>query len=41
VDWANLKTRLAQNGVQEKLTKLWVDRCLREIGEREPVTSSQ
>jgi NAD(P)H-flavin reductase len=35
VDWANLKTRLAQNGVEEKLTKLWIDRCLREIGVRE------
>ena len=35
VDWANLKTRLAQNGVQEKLTKLWIDRSLREIGARE------
>src|ERR1700726_4624976 len=35
VDWSNLRTRLAQNGVQEKLTKLWIDRCLKQIGVRE------
>jgi len=34
VDWANLRTRLSQNGVQEKLTKQWIDRCLRELGAR-------
>ncbi len=34
VDWGNLRTRLSQNGVQEKLTKQWVDRCLRHIGAR-------
>ena len=32
VDWSNLRTRLSQNGVQEKLTKQWIDRCLRQIG---------
>ncbi|MEI9814474.1 MAG: hypothetical protein WDO18_18330 [Acidobacteriota bacterium] len=32
VDWANLRTRLAQNGVQEKLTKQWIDRCLHHLG---------
>ena len=37
VDWANLRTRLSQNGVQEKLTKQWIDRCLRQMGEREVV----
>jgi len=37
VDWANLRTRLSQNGVQEKLTKQWIDRCLREMGAREAV----
>jgi len=37
VDWGNLRTRLSQNGVQEKLTKQWIDRCLRQIGAREPV----
>jgi NADPH-dependent glutamate synthase beta subunit-like oxidoreductase/NAD(P)H-flavin reductase len=34
VDWANLRTRLQQNGVQEKLTKQWIDRSLRQIGAR-------
>ncbi len=34
VDFANLRTRLTQNGAQEKLTKLWIDRCMREIGAR-------
>ena len=28
VDFRTLRRRLSQNGVQEKLTKLWVDRCL-------------
>jgi NAD(P)H-flavin reductase len=31
VDFANLRARLGQNGVQEKLTKLWVDRSLRQL----------
>jgi len=35
VDWGNLRTRLSQNGVQEKLTRQWIDRCLRQIGARE------
>ena len=35
VDFANLRTRLSQNGVQEKLTKQWIDRCLRLLGARE------
>jgi NADPH-dependent glutamate synthase beta subunit-like oxidoreductase/NAD(P)H-flavin reductase len=35
VDWSNLRTRLSQNGVQEKLTKLWIDRCLRNLGARQ------
>ncbi|MEP6961178.1 MAG: FAD-dependent oxidoreductase, partial [Acidobacteriota bacterium] len=39
VDWANLRTRLSQNGVQEKITKQWIDRCLRQIGVRgQPAT---
>jgi NAD(P)H-flavin reductase len=37
VDWGNLRTRLSQNGVQEKLTKQWIDRCLRGNGAREEV----
>jgi NADPH-dependent glutamate synthase beta subunit-like oxidoreductase/NAD(P)H-flavin reductase len=34
VDWNTLRTRLSQNGVQEKLTKQWIDRCLRRLGVR-------
>jgi NAD(P)H-flavin reductase len=32
VDFSNLRTRLSQNSVQEKLTKQWIDRCLNQIG---------
>jgi len=40
VDWGTLRTRLSQNGVQEKLTKQWIDRCLRQLGVRpEPQTA--
>ena len=34
VDFSNLRTRLAQNGVQEKLTKEWIGHSLRELGMR-------
>jgi NADPH-dependent glutamate synthase beta subunit-like oxidoreductase/NAD(P)H-flavin reductase len=34
VDFTALHRRLAQNGAQEKLTKLWIDRCLHRLGER-------
>ena len=34
VDFANLRTRLGQNGVQEKLTRLWIDRSLRALNLR-------
>jgi NADPH-dependent glutamate synthase beta subunit-like oxidoreductase/NAD(P)H-flavin reductase len=34
VEFGSLHSRLSQNGVQEKLTKLWVDHCLRAIGVR-------
>jgi hypothetical protein len=34
VDFANLRGRLSQNNVQEKLTRLWIDRSLRQIGLR-------
>jgi cystathionine beta-lyase/cystathionine gamma-synthase len=34
VEFASLRSRLGQNGAQEKLTKLWVDHCLRTIGVR-------
>ena len=39
VDFASLHTRLSQNGVQEKLTKQWIDRCLRRIGAREELVA--
>ena len=35
VDFDILRARLAQNGVQEKLTRLWVDRSLRQLGLRQ------
>jgi NADPH-dependent glutamate synthase beta subunit-like oxidoreductase/NAD(P)H-flavin reductase len=35
VDFPTLRRRLSQNGTQEKLTKLWVDRCLKHLGRRE------
>jgi NADPH-dependent glutamate synthase beta subunit-like oxidoreductase/NAD(P)H-flavin reductase len=34
VEFSSLRSRLSQNGVQEKLTKLWIDHCLRAIGAR-------
>ncbi len=34
VDFTVLRTRLNQNSVQEKLTRLWIDRCLRQVGAR-------
>jgi len=34
VDFPTLRRRLSQNGAQEKLTKLWVDRCLKHLGRR-------
>jgi NAD(P)H-flavin reductase len=41
VDFASLRTRLSQNGVEEKLTKQWIDRCLRQIGAREVMAASR
>jgi hypothetical protein len=35
VDFGNLRTRLSQQGAQEKLTKLWIDRSLRKLGLRQ------
>jgi NADPH-dependent glutamate synthase beta subunit-like oxidoreductase/NAD(P)H-flavin reductase len=35
VDFASLRARLGQNGVQEKLTRLWIDRSLRQLGLRQ------
>src|SRR5579885_293501 len=34
VDFPTLRRRLSQNGAQEKLTKLWIDRCLKHLGRR-------
>jgi hypothetical protein len=34
VDFDVLRARLSLNGVQEKLTKLWIDRSLRNLGVR-------
>ena len=34
VDFSTLRRRLSQNGAQEKLTKLWIDRCLKHLGRR-------
>src|SRR5262249_24278228 len=39
VDFRTLRRRLSQNGVQEKLTKLWVDRCLQHLGERPAIAA--
>jgi NADPH-dependent glutamate synthase beta subunit-like oxidoreductase/NAD(P)H-flavin reductase len=39
VEFGSLRSRLAQNGAQEKLTKLWVDHCLRSIGARPELVS--
>ncbi|MEX2296214.1 MAG: FAD-dependent oxidoreductase [Dongiaceae bacterium] len=35
VDFKGLRKRLTQNGVQEKLTAQWIDRCLVQLGRRE------
>jgi NAD(P)H-flavin reductase len=34
VDFGGLRARLQQNGVQEKLTRLWIDRSLKNLGLR-------
>ncbi len=34
VDFPALHERLGQNAIEEKLTKLWIDRCLRHLGRR-------
>ena len=35
VDFGVLRQRLDQNAAQEKLSRLWIDRCLRHLGERQ------
>jgi NADPH-dependent glutamate synthase beta subunit-like oxidoreductase/NAD(P)H-flavin reductase len=39
VDFDALRARLSLNGVQEKLTRLWIDRCLRQTGARRELAS--
>jgi hypothetical protein len=39
VDFASLRARLGQNGVQEKLTRLWIDRSLRALSLRTSVAA--
>jgi NADPH-dependent glutamate synthase beta subunit-like oxidoreductase/NAD(P)H-flavin reductase len=41
VDFGSLRTRLSQNGAQEKVTRLWIDHCLRDIGARGPASLSR
>jgi NADPH-dependent glutamate synthase beta subunit-like oxidoreductase/NAD(P)H-flavin reductase len=40
VDWAMLNERLRQNAVQEKLTRAWIDRCLKRLALR-PMAAAQ
>ncbi len=35
VDFGNLNARLGQNSAQEQLTRLWIDRSLRQLGLRQ------
>ncbi|MDE1904685.1 MAG: pyridine nucleotide-disulfide oxidoreductase, partial [Alphaproteobacteria bacterium] len=35
VDFGVLRARLGQNTLEEKLTALWIDRCLRRLGRRQ------
>ncbi|HEV2263286.1 MAG TPA: FAD-dependent oxidoreductase [Stellaceae bacterium] len=35
VDFSVLRARLQQNTLEEKLTALWIDRCLRRLGRRQ------
>ncbi len=41
VDFPGLRDRLSQNAVQEKLTKQWIDRCLRRLGQRTPAAAAE
>jgi NAD(P)H-flavin reductase len=41
VDFPTLHRRLSQNGAQEKLTKLWIDRCLKHLGRRQTVEAAE
>jgi len=39
VDFDILRTRLSLNGVQEKLTRHWIDRCLKQLRLRQEVAA--
>jgi NADPH-dependent glutamate synthase beta subunit-like oxidoreductase/NAD(P)H-flavin reductase len=39
VDFDILRTRLSLNGVQEKVTRQWIDRCLKQLSIREASTT--
>jgi len=39
VDWGVLSGRLSQNSLQEKLTALWVDYSLKQLGLRPTTTA--
>jgi NADPH-dependent glutamate synthase beta subunit-like oxidoreductase/NAD(P)H-flavin reductase len=41
VDFPTLHRRLSQNGAQEKLTRLWIDRALKQLGRREEVAAAE
>jgi NADPH-dependent glutamate synthase beta subunit-like oxidoreductase/NAD(P)H-flavin reductase len=41
VDFPTLRRRLSQNGAQEKLTRLWIDRALRQLGRRQAVEAAE
>ena len=41
VDFPGLRRRLSQNGAQEKLTRLWIDRCLKRLGRREAAAAAE
>ncbi len=41
VEFSSLRSRLSQNGTQEKLTKLWIDHCLRKAGVRQELVAIQ
>jgi len=41
VDFGSLRGRLQQNSLQEKLTRLWIDRSLREVGLRRPAEAAE
>jgi NADPH-dependent glutamate synthase beta subunit-like oxidoreductase/NAD(P)H-flavin reductase len=40
VDFPTLRRRLSQNGAQEKLTRLWIDRSLKRLGRRQDVAAA-